>query len=80
MTELLERIAIDQRVLGGKPTVRGTRISVELVLRRLAQDLDLESLYESYPRLTEDDVRACLAYAHSLVAGEDLVLPTAIPA
>jgi uncharacterized protein (DUF433 family) len=57
--------------MAGKPVVRGTCIPVELVLKRLSQDLDLRSLFESYPRLTEDDVKACLAYATALVEGED---------
>ena len=56
----------------GKPVVKGTRIPVDLVLKRLSQDLDLAALFESYPRLTEDDVKACLAYAQALVGGEDV--------
>jgi uncharacterized protein (DUF433 family) len=56
------RIVVDPDILGGKPTVRGTRIPVELVLKRLFQDLDLEALFASYPRLTPDDVKACLEY------------------
>ena len=66
------RVVVDPRVMAGKPVVRGTRIPVELVLKRLSQDLSLELLFESYPRLTEDDVRACLAYATALVQGEDV--------
>ncbi len=74
------RIVIDPGILGGKPTVRGTRISVELVLKRLSQDLDLESLFVSYPRLTKEDVQACLAYAQSLVSGDEFHFPEPIPA
>ena len=66
------RIVVDPRIMAGKPVVRGTRIPVDLVLKRLSQDLDLASLFESYPRLTEDDVKACLAYASALVQGEDV--------
>ena len=66
------RIVVDPRIMAGKPVVRGTRIPVDLVLKRLSQDLDLRSLFESYPRLTEDDVKACLAYASALVQGEDV--------
>ena len=66
------RVVVDPRVMAGKPVVRGTRIPVELVLKRLSQDLSLESLFASYPRLTEADVRACLAYATALVQGEDV--------
>jgi uncharacterized protein (DUF433 family) len=63
----LDRIVMDPAILVGKPTVRGTRISVELVLKRLSQDLDLESLFESYPRLTREDVQACLEFAETKV-------------
>ena len=63
----LDRIVMDPKILVGKPTVRGTRIPVELVLKRLSQDLDLTRLFESYPRLTEADVKACLAFAESSV-------------
>jgi uncharacterized protein (DUF433 family) len=63
----LDRIVTDPNVLVGKPTVRGTRISVELVLKRLAQDLDLEGLFRSYPRLTREDVQACLEFAEAKV-------------
>lgn len=71
----LDRIIVDPEILVGKPVVKGTRIAVELVLRRLAQNLDLKTLFESYPRLTEEDVKACLAYAQALVEGEE-VFPT----
>ncbi|HEX8598840.1 MAG TPA: DUF433 domain-containing protein [Chloroflexia bacterium] len=66
------RIVVDPQILAGKPVVRGTRIPVELVLKRLAQDLDVQTLFASYPRLTEEDVKACLEYAGALVSGESL--------
>ena len=69
-----ERIIVDPTILGGKPVVKGTRIPAELVLKRLAQDLDLKALLEAYPRLTPDDVRACLAYTEALVEGEEVYL------
>ncbi len=67
-----DRIVIDPEILAGKPVVRGTRIPVELVLKRLAQDLDLQALFESYPRLTSEDVKACLEYAEGLVEDEEV--------
>ena len=66
------RIVVDPRIMAGNPVVRWTRIPVALVLKRLSQDLDLDTLFESYPRLTEDDVKACLAYASSVIQGEDV--------
>jgi uncharacterized protein (DUF433 family) len=65
-----ERIVMDPEILSGNPTVRGARIPVELVLAKLARSPDLGELFEDYPRLTIDDVRACLEYARSLVERE----------
>lgn len=65
---LRERIVLDPAILVGKPVVKGTRIPVELVLARLAANLDLADLYAAYPRLTPDDVKACLAYAQTAVS------------
>jgi uncharacterized protein (DUF433 family) len=67
-----DRIVLDPAILVGKPIIRGTRISVALVLKRLAQDLDLKTLFEAYPHLTEEDVKACLEYVHGLVEGEEI--------
>jgi uncharacterized protein (DUF433 family) len=66
------RIVVDPAILVGKPVVKGTRIPVALVLKRLSQDLDVTSLLEAYPRLTPEDVKACLAYAEAQIAGEDV--------
>jgi uncharacterized protein (DUF433 family) len=67
----LDRIVADPAVLVGKPVVKGTRIPVELVLAKLAQNPDLDELFADYPRLTVDDVKACLAYAQALVEQTD---------
>ncbi len=55
--------------------MRGTRIAVELVLRHLAENPDTTELLAAFPRLTIDDVKACLAYAQARVEGEE-VSPT----
>ena len=72
-----ERIVVDPNILVGKPVVKGTRIPVELELRRLAQDLTVDGLLESYPRLTREDIRACIEYAQALVEGEQVYPETA---
>lgn len=66
------RIIVNPNILAGKPVVRGTRIPVELVLKRLAQDLDMQTIFAAYPRLTKEDVKACIAYAYALVEGEEI--------
>ena len=65
--EYRERITQDPRIMVGKPVVRGTRIPVETVLAYLAHNPDLGELFADYPRLTLEDVKACPAYANSLV-------------
>ena len=70
-----DRIVVDPEILAGKPVVRGTRVPVELVLKRLAEEFDLRKLFEAYPRLTPEDIRACLEYAQALIEGEE-VYPT----
>lgn len=66
----IARIVTDPKILVGKPIVKGTRIPVELVLAHLAENPDLDDLFAAYPRLTLDDVKACLAYARRLVGTE----------
>jgi uncharacterized protein (DUF433 family) len=63
-----ERIEIHSEVMLGKPVVRGTRIPVELVLRKLAEGASSGELIDAYPRLTLDHIHACLAYAADTIA------------
>jgi len=69
---LLNRITADPEIFGGKPVVRGMRISVELILSLLAQGQTIEALLEDYPELEADDIRACLAYARAAIANESM--------
>jgi uncharacterized protein (DUF433 family) len=62
-----DRIIVDPKIMVGKPVVKGTRIPVELVLEYLAADPKMQTLFEAFPRLTIDDVQACLAYAQAKV-------------
>ena len=65
--QLADRIVKDPQIPLGKPTVRGTRIPVDLVLEHLAYNPDFTELFAAYRRLTVDDVKACLAYASRVV-------------
>jgi uncharacterized protein (DUF433 family) len=62
-----ERISQDPEVLVGKPVIRGTRVSVELILERLSGNFGLDELFAAYPRLTIEDVEAVLAFAQDAV-------------
>jgi uncharacterized protein (DUF433 family) len=72
---MTERIEINPEVMLGKPVIRGTRIPVELLLRKLAEGATAEDLLDAYPRLTPEDVRAALAYAADTVAHEVVLVP-----
>lgn len=65
-----DRIVEDPEIMVGKPVVKGTRIPVELVLQHMEEKRDLEDRFAAFPRLTMEDVKACLAYAQAAVAGK----------
>jgi uncharacterized protein (DUF433 family) len=77
---LLERISIDPRVCFGKPTVRGTRIWVSLILDLLAGGMSMGELLEEYPQLTTEDIRAAIAYGAEMSRERYVVLPIEAPA
>ncbi len=68
--KLLERITINPAIFGGKPIIRGKRLAVEHVLGMLAAGDSAETILSGYPWLEPEDIQACLAYAHRLVAHE----------
>ena len=74
-----ERIVIDPSIMMGRPVVRGTRITVELILRKLAEGATEAELREDYPHLTTDDIRAAVAYGAASVAHEEVVLLPGAP-
>jgi uncharacterized protein (DUF433 family) len=61
--KLLRRIVINPRVMVGKPVIKGTRLTVDYILRRLAQGATQDALLQEYPGLTRDDIQACLLFA-----------------
>lgn len=61
-----ERLTVDPEILGGKPVIRGTRLTAELILELLAADEPEQEILDNYPGLTHEDVLACLGWASSL--------------
>lgn len=68
--KLLERIEINPKVMLGKPVIRNTRVTVELILEKLAADVPIEEILRDYPRLVREDVLAALAFAHRSVGSD----------
>ncbi|HKD35516.1 MAG TPA: DUF433 domain-containing protein [Pirellulales bacterium] len=69
-----ERIVIDPDILVGKPTIKGTRISVEFVLDVLARGWTQEQVLHQYDHLAREDIQACLAYASDVLKSERVYL------
>lgn len=73
---LLERITVNPAIMLGKPTIRGTRLTIAHLLKAMAGGLNFEELHEDYPFLEQDDLSACLLYAAKLVENEKVYVVT----
>ena len=70
---LSERVTTDPRFMMGKPVIKGTRIPVELILRRLGAGDSEQQILADHPRLTPDDIRAAQAFAADYLAAEEVI-------
>lgn len=68
-----DRIISNPEIMLGKPIVKGTRITVELILKKLSEDVTQEQLLVAYPNLNKDDVLAALSYSADVIGGEELL-------
>jgi uncharacterized protein (DUF433 family) len=68
-----DRILVDPKVMFGKPVIKGTRITVELILRKLAEGMTDQQILEHHPHLTVEDIRAAAAFAADHLASEEIV-------
>jgi uncharacterized protein (DUF433 family) len=73
------RVEINPKVMLGKPVIRGTRIPVELLLRKLSEGATVEDLLDGYPRLTLEDIHAAIAYAADSIAHEETLAAAPTP-
>jgi len=71
-SEAVGRIEINPDVMLGKPVIRGTRIPVELLLRKLGEGATVDDLLDAYPRLQREDVHAALTYAAQSISHEEI--------
>jgi uncharacterized protein (DUF433 family) len=69
-----ERVVVDPKIMTGKPTIKGTRITVELILRKLGAGMSCEDIIEDHPHLTPEDIRAAQAFAADYLADEAVIL------
>lgn len=71
--EWRDRIVSDPEILVGKPVIKGTRISVELIIGWLASGWTFEQLLESYPHIAREDILAALAFAAEMMQEEQYI-------
>ncbi len=69
----MSRIVFDPKILGGKPIIKGTRISVEFILELLSSGMGAEEIVKEYPHLTKDDIREAVGYAAKALKNEDII-------
>jgi len=72
------RVEINPDIMLGKPIIKGTRISVELILRKLSEGATFEQLLTTYEHLSKEDIYASLNYASDLIANEEIIIPKAL--
>ncbi|RPD41647.1 DUF433 domain-containing protein [Chitinophaga barathri] len=73
----MELIEINPRIMMGKPTIKGTRITVEQILEELAVSDSIEEILEAHPQLNKDQVHAALSFAAQAIRGDE-IYPVAI--
>ena len=66
-----ERITVNPKVMLGKPIIKGTRITVEIILRKIAGGYSFDEIIEMYPYITKEDIMASVSYAVSVMESED---------
>ena len=71
-----ERITIDPKVMFGKPVIKGTRVPVELILRKIGEGMTDQQILTHHPHLTVEDIRAAAAFAADHIANEEIVVAT----
>lgn len=76
MNPLLQRISIDPNICFGKPCIRRTRIWVSLILDFMANGMSIEEILEEYPQLTEEDIRAAMAYGAEMSRERYVEIPS----
>jgi len=71
--ELLNRIEINPNVMLGKPVIKGTRITIEIILEKLSQNIPISEILADYPKLRTEDIQAAIAYAAKALSTDEIL-------
>lgn len=72
-----KRVITDPNIMLGKPVIKGTRITVELILRKLSEGMSVDQVLDAYQQLSKEDIFASFTYASDLIANEEIIIPHA---
>lgn len=78
-SSLVNRVETNPQVMLGKPVIKGTRITVQIILKKLSQNISFDEILSDYPRLRREDIQAAIAYA-AMALSIDEVLPREVVA
>ena len=70
----LDRIYVDPNIKLGKPVIRNTRITVELILRKLGEGMTFDDILEAYPNLKKEDIIAAIKYSADVIGREEMLV------
>ncbi len=68
-----DRITANPKIMLGKPIIKGTRITVELILKKMSEGMDIEEILQAYPHLCKEDILAALAYCRAVITHEEII-------
>jgi len=71
--EYRDHISVNPEIMLGKPVIKGTRITVEIILKKLSEGMTIREMLKAYPHLTKEDVLAALSYSADVVSKEELL-------
>ena len=73
MKNFIDRIIVDEKIMVGKPIIKGTRIPVDAIVRRIAEGMTFSEIRKDFPNLAEGDIQAALEYSAMVISGEDII-------
>ncbi len=69
-----DRIIISPDIMLGKPVIRGTRITVEFIIKKMSEGMEINDIIAEYPPLQKDDLMACLAYSADVISKDEILV------
>jgi len=69
-----DKICISPDIMLGKPVIRGTRITVEFIIKKMSEGMEIEDIISEYPPVQKDDIMACLAYSADVISKDEILV------